>query len=330
MMKEPWFWHGDTIAAKAVRTTLKPLAYLYSAGHHFRCAMTKTQRASIPIICIGNATVGGVGKTPLAIRIYDLLREDGIEVFFLSRGYGGSAHGPLLVDRDQHTADEVGDEALLLAAKGPTIVSRNRPTGAAFAAKHGAQAIIMDDGFQNPTIYKDVSILLVNNEITNSQEHLFPAGPFRESLNDARQRADIVVGVGDNIDDAKLAHPADHYAWREAVGAIEPMKVIAFAGIGRPQGFFDLLAKNGFTVEKAIGFPDHHQYAPTELDILRRKAVSLDAQLMTTEKDFVRLPPEYRQDVATLKITMALDDPDGLRQRIMSIIHSTADNRPST
>lgn len=318
MMREPWFWQSPSITAKAITTALRPAAFVYQYAHKLRCAMTASHHASVPVICIGNATLGGVGKTPLALRIHEFLLEDGIKSCFLTRGYGGSFTGPTFVDRDHHDADQVGDEALLLAAHGNTIVSRYRPAGAALAVEHGAQAILMDDGFQNPTLHKDISILLIDNKSIGDNPLTFPAGPFRETLASAKNRADLVIAVGDNQAEAQSIAGADFHAWLGPAGTFSPQRVIAFAGIGRPKKFFDLLSGQGFDVEKAIGFPDHHKFSQVELEVLLRDASNENAQLVTTEKDFVRLPEEFKKHVTPLPVTMHINDADGLKQRVLA------------
>ncbi|MEX6633224.1 tetraacyldisaccharide 4'-kinase [Hyphococcus lacteus] len=318
MMREPWFWQSPSMTAKAITTALRPAAFAYQYAHKLRCAMTASHHASVPVICIGNATLGGVGKTPLALRIHEFLLEDGIKSCFLTRGFGGSFTGPTLVDRDHHDADQVGDEALLLAARGNTIISRFRPAGAALAVEHGAQAILMDDGYQNPTLHKDISILLVDKKSTSDNPLTFPAGPFRETLASAKKRADLVIAVGDTQAEAQSITGTDFHAWLEPVGRVSPQKVIAFAGIGRPKKFFDLLSRQGFDVEKAIGFPDHHQFSQAELDVLLRDATKENAQLMTTEKDFVRLPEDFKKHVMPLRVAMHINDADGLKQQVLA------------
>ena len=313
----PWFWRSQTLAARCVTTALTPVALLYQAAHKLRWAMTKPARARVPVICIGNATLGGTGKTPFAIMTAQLLKEEGVTPAFLTRGYGGMEAGPVVVDPKQHDAYEVGDEALLLAKHGLTIVARNRPAGAALAEREDAGVIIMDDGFQNPTLHKDLSVLLMSAGDNASNGKLFPAGPFRETLNDAKDRADITVST----DGEKSG--ADFHA-RMTLLEAAPDRVIAFAGIGRPEKFFATLEGAGYELAQRIGFPDHHHYSEAELKFLARESRREKARLVCTEKDAVKLPAYFHENISVLAATMTVDDPGALKRRLMTIIKKTA------
>jgi tetraacyldisaccharide 4'-kinase len=313
MMREPWFWRSRSPAARAATLLLTPAAIAYQAGHRLLWAATAVERAPVPVICVGNATLGGAGKTPFAMLAAELLREEGVTAHFVTRGYGGALTGPVAVDPDRHNADDVGDEALLLARRAPAVVSRNRLAGARLAAANGAQAIVMDDGFQNPSLFKDLSILIAGAEDAASNGALFPAGPYREPMQSARARADIVVAVGDSGDDA------DFRASLEPV-APAPERVVAFAGIGRPEKFFATLERAGYDLARRISFPDHHRFAEAELRMLEREAARQNARLICTEKDYVRLSPAFHERVLVLPVVMRVDDPDGLKRRLTAVI----------
>ncbi|WP_428410191.1 tetraacyldisaccharide 4'-kinase [Hyphococcus sp.] len=310
-MREPWFWRSETIAARSLRMALAPVASLYQAGYQTRLALAKPQRASVPVICIGNATLGGTGKTPFAMLVSDMLKEEGVKPFFLTRGFRGAEAGPLVVDPDKHDACDVGDEALLLSQRAKTIVARDRPKGAALAAKEGADAIIMDDGFQNPSLTKDLSVLLIGEDDSGA---LFPAGPFRESLDHAKARAQITVAMG------RDKSSADFRAWLEPINPA-PERVIAFAGIGKPEKFFKTLEDAGYDLVQRVGFPDHHIYTEAEERFLAREGRREKARLICTEKDAVKLTPEFRADVLTLPVRMRVDDPAALKRRLMAVIN---------
>ncbi len=313
MMREPWFWRADTATARAITALLTPAALLYQAGHRLRCSLTTPAKAKLPVICIGNATLGGAGKTPFAILAATLLREAGVTPAFLTRGYGGAMAGPVIVDANTHDAYDVGDEALLLARHGQVIVARDRPAGAALAEKTGAQAIIMDDGFQNPTLAKDLSVLLIGENESRSNGALFPAGPFRERAEDAKARAHITVAIS-----SAPSPDTDFHAWLEPVNAPAPERVIAFAGIGAPDKFFDTLERNGFTLLRRISFPDHHPFTETELRVLEKDAAKQKAKLICTEKDFVRLPQAFRDEVLVLPVAMQVNDAPALKARLVA------------
>ncbi len=321
MMRAPWFWREQTLAARTVALGLAPLAALYDAGQRARWRMTTPKRAPVPIICIGNATLGGVGKTPFAMALKDLLGGD--VVHFLTRGYGGILHGPLRVHPPTHDANEVGDEALVLAHCGPVWVAKDRPAGAIAAAKAGAERIIMDDGFQNPTIEKTVSILLIDAQGADGNDKTFPAGPYREPLERARARADIVVYVGG--DEAAATNAADKNnapfaAWLVPNNPPERTRVVAFSGIGKPQKFFKTLAAAGFEIAKTVSFPDHHRFSDQDLFALARIAAAKKAPLITTEKDYVRLPDDFRADVLAFPVTMKINQSALLVETIQAAI----------
>ncbi|WP_425409714.1 tetraacyldisaccharide 4'-kinase [Hyphococcus sp.] len=318
-MREPWFWRSQSLTARMITGALTPLAALYQAGHQFRRRLASPARVDAPVLCIGNATLGGVGKTPFAIMLEAVLRADGVRAFFLTRGYGGALKGPVAVDANMHSADDVGDEALLLARRAPTIVSPDRAAGAALAVAQGAQAIIMDDGFQNPSLAKDISILLIAADTEKVREKTFPAGPYRERLDDAKKRADIIV----RIIPAKPAiekSAGGFAAWLEPVGEIHPQRVVAFAGLGRPERFFDMLAARGFDVAARFAFPDHHRFDARELKTLAASAARCKAALITTEKDFVRLPDAYQDDIEVFPVEMRINNPDAFRREITARI----------
>lgn len=318
MMREPWFWRSDAPTARAMTVLLAPAAALYQAGHRLRAAMARPAKAALPVICIGNATLGGAGKTPFAILVASLLNEAGVAPVFLTRGYGGALKGPVLADPQKHGFEDIGDEALLLARHGPVIVSRDRPAGAALAAQTGARVIVMDDGFQNPSIAKDLSILLVNGDEALSNGALFPAGPYRERLEDARARAGLVVHAGGGPSAEETG--ADFHAWLAPVSPPSPERVIAFAGIGRPERFFATLEACGFTLAKRIAFPDHHPFTEIELNVLAKAAKRENARLICTEKDHVRLPPSFREQTLTLPVVMQMNGRDALKRRLLAVI----------
>ncbi len=200
-MREPWFWRSDAIAARVAAGALAPLALAYDAGQRLRRAAAAPAEAPGPVICIGNATLGGVGKTPFAILVSRILRQAGRAPWFLTRGYGGRLKGPVRIAPEHHGAEDVGDEALLLAQHGPVILSADRPRGARAAFEGGADTVIMDDGYQNPTLRKTLSILLVDAADPAGNGRVFPSGPLREPLARARARADMVVAVKRRADD---------------------------------------------------------------------------------------------------------------------------------
>ncbi|MFQ5972969.1 MAG: tetraacyldisaccharide 4'-kinase [Alphaproteobacteria bacterium] len=315
-MRAPEFWYDPRKAATPA--LLSPLASLYTAAGTFRQALVQPAPAPVPVVCVGNLVAGGAGKTPVALALVELARPAGLETAFLTRGHGGRATGPLLVDPERHDPRTVGDEPLLLAAAAATWVARDRCAGAAAAAEAGARLIIMDDGFQNPRLGKDVSLLVIDGESGLGNGRVMPAGPLREPLDRALTRADAVVLMGRDrhglrralaprlpVLGARLAPTAEGET-------LAGMRVLAFAGIGRPAKFFETLAELGCAVVARHAFPDHHRYRPDEIMRLCEDADVLDALPVTTAKDLVRLPPEARPMVRVLPVTAEWEDTDAV------------------
>ncbi len=311
-MKAPQFWFEGGSAA----TLLQPAAALYDIAGRARRAVQNPQRADVPVICIGNLVTGGTGKTPVALAIADLL--SGRKPAFLSRGYGGKARGPLKVDPKSHTAKEVGDEPLLLARKAATWVSTDRPAGARAAAADGADIIMMDDGFQNRSLHKDLSILVFDGATGIGNGRIMPAGPLRETLDAGLARADAAVILGPDRTGlaarigSRVPVFAAHAKPTPETADLRGQRVLAFAGIGRPEKFFQTLADMGCDIVARHAFPDHAPYAPERIMQICEDAAAQDAVPVTTEKDFVRLPEDARAMVRAVPVVLAWDDPDAV------------------
>ncbi len=317
-MREPWFWRSHSVTARMAAVAMAPFSFIYDFGQRARAASAKPMAAPVPIICIGNATLGGAGKTPFAIMVHALLNRALPHGQFLSRGYGGRETGPLKVDPAMHSAADVGDEPLLLARHGTVWISRNRADGINAAVNDGASYLILDDGFQNPTIEKTFSILLIDASDPQGNGRIFPAGPLREPLTRAAARADMVVSVGSQEHDA---HPRGNFsAWLAPVHSPQIQRVVAFSGIGRPGKFFDMLEREGFDVARRIAFPDHHQFRAPELAALAATAGCERAVLITTEKDHVRLPGDFRETTLTFPVMMQVSDPEKLIGQLTAAI----------
>jgi tetraacyldisaccharide 4'-kinase len=306
-MRAPDFWQQRGPLA----LMLSPLGRLYGASVAHKARNARPYRSNARVICIGNLTAGGSGKTPVAAAVAQHLIEWEKKVFFLTRGYGGSEPGPVLVSaQDVHA---VGDEALLLARLAPTVVAQDRAAGARFAAAKGAEVIVMDDGHQNFTLAKDLSVV-VTGGFGNGL--MIPAGPLREPVAQGLARADAVV-VMDNaeVDLGPFQGPVLHARLEIDGGGLAGRRVFAFAGIGRPEKFLRSLKEAGAIVTGHRFFPDHHFYAAMELHQLRQEAK--DAILVTTEKDLVRLSPEQRQGIEVLKVRATFERP-GLLDRLLA------------
>lgn len=313
-MRAPEFWRrGGAMAA-----LLAPLAWGYDALCIARRAMVRPRRAPIPVICVGNLVAGGAGKTPVALAIGRRLVERGHDVHFLTRGYGGRARGPLRVETARHDARDVGDEALLLAACAPTWVARDRAAGAEAAAAAGAALVVMDDGFQNPSLVKDLSLVVVDGDYGFGNGWVMPAGPLREGVAAGLRRADAVavVGGGGDWDDeiARFGLPVLHAALEPATDCayLAENPVLAFAGIARPDKLFRTLDAMGCVLAGAVAFADHHRYDADEVMTLVEEASARGAVPVTTEKDYQRLPEEARAMVEVLRVRLVWAAPDAL------------------
>ncbi len=316
----PDFWQSRGIAS----TLLAPLGLAYGAAGTLRRALTRPYRASVPVICVGNLVAGGAGKTPVALSLADRLSQKGISVHFLTRGYGGSLAGPIAVDPKRHGAAEVGDEALLLAHSAPTWVARDRVKGAGAATRDGAELLLLDDGFQNPGLRKDLSILVVDGTYRFGNGRLIPAGPLRESVRSGLARAQAAVLMGEDeagIGKTLAAHlPLLRARIVAESASLSGKPLVAFAGIGRPDKFFDLLQRSGAELIARRPFPDHHPYRAAELDALAAEAGAAGATLMTTAKDRVRLPIGWRDRVEVLEIAVEWDDQAALDALVAGVL----------
>jgi tetraacyldisaccharide 4'-kinase len=255
--------------------------------------------------------MGGAGKTPMVMALVKLLQNMGHTPHILSRGYGGYYRNVAQVDKDTHSYLQVGDEPLLLANVAPTWIGADRVQTAKAAIKAGATVLIMDDGLQNPSLYKDFSIVVVDALQGLGNQKVFPAGPLREPLAKGLKRANLVVIVGEGNPLPSVFHD---YVQASIVcdNKALPSAVVAFAGIGYPAKFKRSLALKNIHVHAFVEFADHYPYTIKDMEKLVRLAKIHGAPLLTTEKDYLRVPPAYRFLVKTLKIHLELDDADTL------------------
>ena len=314
-MREPYFWSVTDKHSRAASPMLKlltsPLAMIYRWAGARRIQRTIPADVGIPVVCIGNLTLGGAGKTPIteAVRSYFLTR--GIRAASLSRGYRGSLQGAHRVDPSRHAASDVGDEPLMLSSLGESWVSKDRPEGAVAMKAAGVELIVMDDGHQNPTLKKTLSIVVMDASNPVGNGHVFPKGPLRESALTGLARADAVVLMGDG----PLPSILEGYgkpilrAHLVPLAPLSPGRYVAFAGIGRPARFFDALQKqSGVELAEGAPYPDHHMYSPHDLKFLMKLANERDALLVTTDKDHVRLTADVKPHVLRASVKARFED----------------------
>jgi tetraacyldisaccharide 4'-kinase len=327
--REPAFWWRPGTGG-----ALTPFAALYGAAAGLRMQSSGV-RAGVPVICLGNFTVGGAGKTPAALAVAHLLHAARERPFFLTRGYGGKLAGPVRVNPSVHRAADVGDEPLLLTRLAPTIVARDRVAGAKFAQYAGASVIVMDDGLQNPSLVKDLAIALVDGRRGIGNGHMIPAGPLRAPLGIQLEHTQALIVVGPPDGAAPVLDRAERRAIaifharlepdRNVISAIGRRKILAFAGIGNPDKFFATLTAAGIDVAAQAVFPDHHRYTAADAQNLSARAQASRLMLVTTEKDFARLGGDERvaalaTRTSALPVRLVIEEQEQFRQMVLKAV----------
>jgi tetraacyldisaccharide 4'-kinase len=337
-MREPAFWYRPRSWKSHL---LQPLGALYGVIAAVRLSH-KGADAGIPVLCVGNYHLGGAGKTPAVLALAKLLRELDETVVVLSRGYGGRLRGPVMVDPERHVAGEVGDEPLMMARDVPVAVARDRIGGLALAKSRGATVILMDDGFQNPAIAKDASLIVIDSERGLGNGNVFPAGPLRAPLLQQLALTDALIVIGDG--------PASRLIAMEVAARHKPVlrahfepdsaslarlagkRVLAFAGIGDPTRFFNTLRASGVAVVTTRSFPDHHMFSKSEIEALLAEGKRSRLTLVTTEKDMARLRgvtgfPAFARDIVAFAVALGFEDSAQLRKFVTDALFQARERR---
>ncbi|HEV2300727.1 MAG TPA: tetraacyldisaccharide 4'-kinase [Stellaceae bacterium] len=320
----PDFWSRPPGFAARLLT---PFGGVWHAFGHLHRAFSHPYQAPVPVICVGNLVAGGAGKTPVVLSLADWFTARGVSATVVTRGYGGTLAGPLRIDPQRHVSREVGDEALLIAERTPCWIARNRAQGVRAAALSGADTILLDDGFQNPTVDKTLSLIVVDAAYGFGNGRVIPAGPLREGLTSGLARAAAVVLIG--VGPVPAAVNDRQQILRATLEPLEGWRfagrpLVAFAGIGRPEKFFAMLRGIGAQVVATRAFPDHHPYIVDEIDALRRAADRAGAQLVTTKKDIVRVPPDLRGGIEVLEVEVRWTDPAALERLVAPIVRAAS------
>lgn len=325
-----------SIVQRALGSTLSPFGSIYGAATAMRMRKPPIATAPVPVICVGNLTAGGAGKTPIALAIEKLLKAHDRRVVFLSRGHGGHEKGPVLVDHQAHTAADIGDEPLLLAASAPTIVARKRVDALSLIAslEEKPDVVIMDDGLQSPGLAKTIAIAVVDSDVGVGNGRCVPAGPLRAPVSDQMETIDCIVSYGAiNGDGSKVGNDDTPAFYARPTTKLlkfdgqdgDARTFHAFCGIGRPDKFFDQLSRDGYRVAKKTAFPDHHRFSPNDLKKLEASAEKDGLALITTAKDAVRLggmplPTGFREKLYTLELEAEFERPQAVTRFILDRI----------
>jgi tetraacyldisaccharide 4'-kinase len=337
-MREPAFWHRPS---SWISLLLTPLGALYGfiAGQRMQRSGLD---AGVPVLCVGNYHVGGAGKTPTVLALTRILREMGETPVVLSRGYGGALQGPIRVDLARHAAEDVGDEPLMMAATVPVVVARDRIAGVALARSLSASVILMDDGFQNPAVAKDASLIVIDSDRGLGNGRVLPAGPLRAPLPPQLARTDALIVVGDGTAAAAVAaaiaaqgKPVLSAQLRPdaaSVQALRGKRVLGFAGIGDPGRFFRTLRLSGIDLVRERSFADHHPFTQSEIEALTAEAKGEELTPVTTEKDLARLRradglPRWAEAIVPFAVTLEFADAARLRKFISERLFQARDRK---
>jgi len=325
MFKAPKFWYlkKDTYLSNS----LYPFSLLFRLGTKLRNILSQKKKSELPIICIGNIVVGGAGKTPVSLKIGKMLRLAGYSPHFVSKGYSGIEKNNTLIQK-WHSPKSVGDESILLSEVAPTWIGIDRNKSFHLAKEKGADCIIMDDGFQNPTIQKDFSIIVINEEQEFGNKRVMPSGPLRESITRGLSRTNLIVIIGRISEEIQTKIPShipiinSAFVISNENKIFKGQKITAFAGIAYPDKFFNSLRKQGAKIVKEIIYPDHHIFNENDLLNLAEIANKTQSILVTTKKDYVRIPKSYRTLINTLEGEITFEDENLFLEILCNVVEN--------
>ena len=331
MINAPNFWTNKGL----ISTALLPLSWIWVLAGRLRQLLAETEKADLPVICVGNIQIGGSGKTPVTAALCRLLKEQGYAPCILTRGYKGNKKGPIFADPALHTAEEIGDEAVMLALSNDVCVCADRIKGAAFiVAQSKFDVIIMDDGMQNPWLHKDITLTVFDGGAGAGNQRILPAGPLREPLNTGLAKAHAAIlngqdetGLSELLPNTLPKFMGKIYPDQKVAKSLGKKRFIAFAGIGRPNRFFKTVTNTGADVVRTLSFADHHFYSDADLSRLQQEAWTNGADLITTHKDWVRLPPDWRARVWALPVTFRFSRKD--KPALLKLITAVLPERQS-
>jgi tetraacyldisaccharide 4'-kinase len=319
MFKTPHFWNKR----QWISYLLIPISWLWTRIAQWNEGSIKSEKVSVPVICVGNLVMGGAGKTPTVIALVDLLKKMGHVPHILSRGYGAYIRATIQVNPDKHNYLQVGDEPLLLAHAAPTWAGPDRVQSAKAAISHGATILVMDDGLQNPSLQKDLSFIVVDSIQGIGNGMVFPAGPLREPIEAGASRAQAMIVIGD--DDSSFEFIEEQFVakikcLKKNLDKDKNKSIVAFAGIGYPEKFRHTLKENNYEICQFIEFADHHPYTIHDMNKLVKLAEQNKATLLTTTKDWLRIPNHYRNTVESLPILLNFDEPEKIQIFLTKIV----------
>ena len=318
------------IIKKVFLPILTLLSVIWRCVHFLKIKYGKYEKMPLPVVCVGNITLGGSGKTPTVLLILKLFKEIGLEAQVVSRGYKGKLNRTTLVNSKEHNASDVGDEPLMISGTSKVWVTRDKKSGIMAAYNSGAKIVILDDGFQNPSVFKDLSLLIVDTDFGFGDENIFPLGTLRESLDFAMIRTDLLLCLGKYESRKKFLKntsvPSNVLLTEGQLkpkaypSHLEKRKLIAFCGIARPEKFFQTLKNLNLNVIEKIPFPDHFLYSKNDLENLRKKGKQENALLVTTEKDIVKIPEDLKREFYSLPVEVKLTNPSVLKNKLKKLV----------